>query len=227
MEERRVEIRERYNVSPDSQEQKDLELMQKANEALKHPFDEAYQLTDEEKERLDNMPPVTAYQQEMLECDEEEKQYLNKRRSAQIDVIVDRATVNATQKALLKVHPMVDAQVEAKKIMENALREMSSGLLQEGVDKIDEDMEEVRAEMAEDQEEALEKKIEQEKLKEEDAEREEAAQELEATLLSAEMQAVSGSQKAMDNLQANVKSLVQEQVMLDVDLKGLRVNQQI
>lgn len=230
VDERRAEIRQRYEIDPDSQEQKDLELIQKANAAKEHPFDPAYQLTEEEQERYDNLPPMTAYQQEMLECDEEEKKYRRERESAQIDAIVDKETVHATKKALLKVtakNSMVGAQADAKKIMEGALDEVVSGLVKEGVDKVDEDMKETQEEMAEDQKEALEKKIELEKMKEEEAAQEEARQELEATVLSAEMQAVSGTQKAVDNLQANIKSLVQDQVMLDVDMKGLRVNQQV
>lgn len=227
VDERREEIRQRYEVAPDSQEQKDLELMQKANAAKEHPFDEKYQLTEEEERRLAEMPPMTAYQQEMIECDEEEKMYRKNRNDAQIDVVVDRATVHATKKALLKVHPMVDARKEAEKMMESALEDLAVGLLQEGVENIDEKMQETEEEMLENQEEALEKKIEQEKLKEEEAAQEETEQEVQSIVLSAEMQAVSGTQRAVQNLQSNVKSLIQEQVMLEVDLKGLRMNQQI
>lgn len=230
VDERREEIQQRYGIDPDSQEQKDLELIQKANLAEEHPFDEAYQLTEEEQERYDNLPPLTAYQQEMLECDEEEKKYRRERETAQAEAIVDKETVHATQKALLKVtaqNSMVGAQADAKKMMESALDEVVSGLVKEGVDKVDENMKETQEEMAETQEEALKKKIELEKMKEEEAAQEEARQELETTVLSAEIQAVSGTQKAVDNLQANIKSLVQDQVMLDVDMKGLRVNQQV
>jgi len=229
VDERRAEIQQRYEIDPDSQEQKDLELMQKAKAAEEHPFNKEYQLTEEEQERYASLPPATAYQKEMLECDEEEKKYRKERVNAQREAIVDKETVNATKKALLKVtaeHTMVGAQDDAKKMMESALKDMVSGLMQEGVDKVDENQKEVQEEMAENQEEALEKKIELEKMKEEEAAQEEARQELEATVLSAEMQAVSGTQRAVENLQSNIKSLVQNQVMLDVDMKGLRVNQQ-
>lgn len=227
VDERRAEIMQRYEVNPDSQEQRDLELMQKANEAKEHPFNEDYQLTEEEEIRLANLPPKTAYQQEMLDCDEEEKMYRKDRLNAQKDGIVDRATVRATKKALLKVHPMADAQKDAKKMMENALKELASGLLQEGVDKIDEKTQEVEEKLEENQKEALEKKIEREKLKEEEAQREETQQELQTVVLSAETGEASGSQRAVDNLQSNIKCLVQEQVLLDVDLKGLRMNKQV
>lgn len=227
VDERRAEIMQRYEVDSDSQEQKDLELMQKANAAKEHPFDEDYQLTEEEENRLANLPSKTAYQQEMLDCDEEEKMYRKNRTNAQVDTIVDRATVRATKKALLKVHPMADAQKDAKKIMENALKDLAFGLLQEGVDKIDEKTQEMEEELEENREEALEKKIEREKLKEEEAQREETEQELQTVVLSAEAQAVSGSQRAVDNLKTNIESLVQDQILLDVDLKGLRMNKQV
>lgn len=230
VDERRAEIKERYEITPDSQEQKDLELMQKANEARNHPFDPEYQLTDEEQERYDNLPPVTAYQQEMLECDEEEKKYRSQREKAQREAVVDMATVHATEKALLKVtakNSMVGAQADAADMMKSALKDMVSSLMDEGVEKVDEDMQQVREDMEEGQAEALEKKIELEKMKEEDAEKEEVQQEMQNTVLSAQMQAVSGTQNAVENLQANIKSLVQDQIMLDVDMKGLRVDQQV
>ena len=221
VDDRRAEIQERYEIDPDSQEQKDLELMQKAREAQEHPFDPAYQLTAEEKERYNNLPPATAYQQEMLECDEEEKKYRGERQNAQIEAKIEKETVNATKKALLKVtakNSMVGAQKDAKAMIDNALKEMASELMQEGVDKVDEDMKETQENMAENQEEALEKKIELEKMKEEEAAQEESRQELEAIILSTEIQAASGTQKAVENLQANIKSLVQDQIMLDVDI---------
>lgn len=44
------QLRQQYNVAPDSQEQKDLELLQKKADAMRHP-DEVF-LTEEEKARL-------------------------------------------------------------------------------------------------------------------------------------------------------------------------------
>ena len=52
-------------------------------------------------------------------------------------------------------------------------------------------------------------------------------QELQETVFSAAMQMASGDQQATQNLQTNIKVLIQDQIVLDVDMKGLRVNQQV
>lgn len=227
LDERRAELMKEYEVAPDSQEQKDLELRQKANAAQKNPFDESLQLTPEEQQRLADMPPLTDYQEAMLLCDKEEEQLRDTINRNRQNIKVENATIQATEKALLKVHPMVEAMKDAKEIMENALKEQISDLFQEGVDKVDSDMAESREEMAEAQAEALEEKIEREKIKEEDAAKEERQQELQGAIFSATMQAVSNGQQASGNMQANIKSLIQDQIVLDVDLKGLRVDKQV
>ena len=227
VDERRNEIRKRYEIAPDSQEQKDLELVQKANAAIKDPFNKDLALTEEEEKRLREMPPLTDYQKEMLECDKEEEKYRNIIRDNRQNVVVENATIHATEKALLKVHPMVDAKKDAEAIIKDALQEQAGELLREGVNKVDEDVEEAQKEQFEAQEKELEEKIRREKMKEEEAEREKSNQELRETVFAATTQLASGSQQAILNLQTDIKALIQDQIVLDVDMKGLRVNEQV
>lgn len=227
IDERRGEIMKRYEIKPDSQEQKDLELLQKANAAKKDPFNKDLALTEEEKKRLSEMPPMTEYQREMLECDKEEEKYRNIIRDNRQNIIVENATIHATEKALLKVHPMVDAKKDAEAMIKDALKEQAGDLLQEGVNKVDEDVEEAQKEQFEAQEKALEEKIRREKMKEEEAEHEKSNQELQETVFTGATQMTSGSQQAILNLQTDVKTLIQDQIVLDVDMKGLRVNEQV
>lgn len=179
-------------------------------------------------ERYENEPDSQKKKElELLECDQLEEKYRDSISDNKKNIAIEGATIQATQKALLKVHPMVDAQKEADKIMKSAIREQISDFLQEGVDKLDEDAKERQEELAEAQEEALEKKIQREKLKKEEADSEEAAQELQETVFSVTMQTMSNGQQAIENLQENVKSLIQDQIVLDVDMKGLRVDKQV
>lgn len=224
---RRESLKETHNVDPDSQEQKDLELMQKAEKSGRDPFNPEYALTDEEKERLNSLTEKTMYQEDMLLCDLEEQQYRERIELAQKKIEESKATVYATEKALLKVHPMVDAMQDADKIMEAANKERIGSLYQEGVDQIEEKNAEAQTEMAENKEKALEEKIEREKMEAEEKEREEAEQEMENSILSVTMQAMSYGQKTGEAVQAEIKNLIQDQVLLDVDLKGLRVNEQV
>ena len=112
-------------------------------------------------------------------------------------------------------------------MIKDALKEQASDLLQEGVNKVDEDVEEAQKEQFEAQEKALEEKIRREKMKEEEAEREKSNQELQETVFTVATQMTSGSQQAILNLQTDVKTLIQDQIVLDVDMKGLRVNEQV
>lgn len=224
---RRENLKETYNVDPDSQEQKDLELMQKAEMWKKDPFNPEYALTEEEKEHLASITEKTMYQEDMLLCDQEEQQYKDRIELAQRRIEESKATVYATEKALLKVHPMVDAVQDADKIMKAANKERIGSLYQEGVDQIEEKNAETQTEMAENKEKALEEKIEREKMEAEEKKREEAEQEMENSILSVTMQAMSYGQQTGEAVQAEIKNLIQDQVLLDVDLKGLRVNEQI
>jgi len=223
----RAELMKQYEIDPNGQEQKDLELRQKANKAKENPFDSSLQLTEEEQQRFDELPPLTEYQEAMLVLDTREEQLRNMIKKDRQDITIENATVEATKKALLKVHPMVDAMKDAEKIMQNALKEQVGDLLQEGVDKINEDMAESKEEQAEAEAEALEEKIEREKMKEEEAREEASRQELQETVFAASSPGMSYDQQAINNLQTNIKSLIQDQIVLDVDLKGLRVDTQI
>lgn len=227
VQERRDDIKNRYQVDPDSQEQKDLELMQKAEKGQRDLFNPEYKLTDEEKERLNSLTEKTMYQEDMLLCDQEEQQYQSRISLAQGKIEESKATIYATEKALLKTHPMVDAMKDADKIMETANKERIGSLFNEGVDEIEEKNAETQKEIAENKEKALEEKIEREKMEAEEKEREEAEQEMEESVMAVTMQAMTYGQQTSEAVQANIKNLIQDQILLDVDLKGLRVDDQI
>lgn len=225
--ERREQLKQQYDIAPDSQEQRDLELMQKANAAKENPFDKSLQLTPEEEQRLAEMPPVTDYQEAMLLVDEEEKMYRGTIRDNQKEIVEANATVDATKKALLKTHPMVDAKKEADEIIKTALDEQIGALYQEGVEKIDKDMEELQEKIKEKQQKDLEEKIKREKLDKEEAEKERADKEAQEKALLTKEPVTTYNQQTSASVQNNVKSLIKNQIALDVDLKGLRFSKKI
>lgn len=224
---RRQSIIDTYQVDPDSQEQKDLELMQKSEKHQNDPLNPEYMLTDAEKEHLASIGDLTKYQEDMLLCDKEEEQHKNRIELSRRKIEESKATIYATERALLKTHPMVDAMKESEKIMEAANKEREDALYQQGVDEIDRKNAEAQTEMAENKEKALEEKIEREKMEAEEKKREEAEQEMEDTILSVTWQAMAYGQQTSENIQTNIKNLIQDQVLLDVDLKGLRVDDQV
>lgn len=231
LDERREALKEYLTEEPTEQELKDLELVRKAKAYEKDPEHNA-PLSQEERDAYENLPPLTDYQNAMLLSDEyrdEEREYRRLIQRDRSESVYQNAVNEATKQALLKVHPMADAKKEADAIMDNALQNMVSSLFAEGVDKIDKEKEERQEEIAKNREEALEEKLEREKRKAEDEEkRKELEAEVEAALLATTLEAVNyGGQTAMANLQSNVKSLIQDQIVLDVNLKGLKIDAEV
>lgn len=226
IEEQKKTLQERYGVEPGSQEEKDLDLLRKQREHTKNPFDEQYKLTDEEKEYLADYKP-TQYQQEMLMLDEAGREFGEKVSEGMRDMDVEEASIWATKKALLKVHPMVDAQGEAEDIMEAAINGLIDDLLEQMKDKLDEDTEEQQERIDEEKLEALEEKIRREELDKEQAEEEANREKMHESVFTATETAVNLSGQTIDSLQTDIKSLIQDQTFLDVDLKGLRVDKKL
>lgn len=179
---------------------------------------EQYEIDPDSQEQL---------QEQMRVLDKEEEVHRSALEEQRKEIIIENATIEATKKALLKVAPMLEVKEEAEAIMEEAVKSQISSLFEEGVDQIEENTIESQEKIAENQEKALEEKIEREKLKEKEAEKEELTQELQQTVFTAAMQNVNFGQQITQNMQSDIKSLIQEQTLLDVDLKGLRVNKQI
>lgn len=226
VEERKAVLQEQYGVEPDSQEQKDLELMQKAEQHVKNPFDEQYNLSEEEKEYLANLTP-TPYQQEMLLLDKAGKELKGSIADDMRDMTVETASIWATKKALLKVHPMTDAMDEADDIMEAARQELIGGLYDQMKDKLDADAEEQQERIDEEKLEALEEKIRREEMEQEEAKEEANRESMEESVFSSVEVQTTYSGMTIDDLQSDVKSLIQDQTFLDVDLKGLRVDKKL
>lgn len=150
-------LKEEYNITPDSQEYKDLELLRKQRDILSGESKE--QLTPEEKDRLANMGPVTEYQKDALENDEIKSEYTKQLRDSKSKIVSDLYTINLTKEARLKSAPMLDAEKEAEKILEEASKEVIGMLLDEAKDHIDEKTEEAKEKEAKEEE----KKKEEEK----------------------------------------------------------------
>ncbi|MCH5266842.1 MAG: hypothetical protein J1E62_00750 [Lachnospiraceae bacterium] len=224
--ERKKALQEQYGVASDSQEQKDLELMQKAENHKRYPLDEQYNLSEEEEEYLANLSK-TPYQEEILMLDASARELKNKISSDMRDMDVEEASIWATKKALLKVNPMKKAKDEADKIMEVARKELVGALWDQGRDKVDEEMEEEKERIDEEKLEALEEKIRLKEMEEDEAKEEASRTYMEDSVFSASKNIVLPSGQTIDNLQQDVKSLIQDQTFLDVDLKGLRVDKKL
>ena len=138
----RADLATEYKVDPDSQEAKELELLQKEVDAGQ-PNPKA-RLSMEEKEQLAQLHErgLTEYQGRSIELYKQQSFFggqIDEAKSAQAE---DTGVIHGIHKARLKQHDMVDSQKEAQQILADASDEIVTTVVGEAVDEIDDKREE-------------------------------------------------------------------------------------
>lgn len=240
---RKENLREGYGVEADSQEQKDLELLERMHRSTDSEF------TEEEQKRIEELKkgPLTEYQQKWLEIEGEERIFRNRAYDAELGVKIYSGAVTDMKLERLKYHKMTDAQNNAKKVMEQAGEDIQGMIVGEARDHVDETYEEQReeakekAEEKEQQEEKIELRKEQKELLEdrieearEDSDRAEAAQKKqerdareEAELLGDMADAGLNVAGANDTVKAEIKDMLNKLKLVEADIKGIEVDEEL
>lgn len=238
------QLREQYGVAEDSQEQKDLELMLKGYSA---------DLTEEERNRLDELAgkPLTEYQQRILDLEDSIDIYKAEIVEANKEIKELSDIIKGVRQERLKSHNMVDAQKEADEMLKDAAKEAAYGLMMEAKDHVEEEMEEQiekakeKAEKKEEQEEKLEEKKQEKEEKEEalegqreetrlarevrEEQRKEAREQAreQEDLLQEALPYASPSAIAPSKMKSEIKAMLQKMKLLEEDIKGAQVDDQI
>lgn len=245
---RKENLREGYGVEMDSQEQKDLELLERRYYPNNGEFAE-FDFTEEERERLKELEsePLTEYQRKCLEIDGEEQIFKIRAGNAESTLEAYNGAVRSIKQERLKHHEMTDAQNNAKKAMDEASKDIQGMIWEEAKDHVDETYEEQReeakekAEEKEAQEEKIELRKEQKELLEErieavqeDRNEAEAAQKRqerdardEAELLSDMADAGLNVAGANDAVKAEIKDMLNKLKLVEADIKGIEVDEEI
>lgn len=151
-------IQEGYGVSDDSQEQKDMDILSKAEtnpdaltdaekgrlkdlKLLIKAKDNPGLLTDKEQERLKDLNPLTDYQKEIIESNKMESFYNKKVKDANKQIESINQTIEAIGLSRLKSHPVLDAKKEAEDILKDTAKEVVGMLLNEAVENTDKKLE--------------------------------------------------------------------------------------
>lgn len=250
-------LREQYGVEADSQEQKDLELLEKEADMRRlGTGPDGVHLTEEEQNRLKELKdpitgeykvPLTEYQKRCLEIDSRQSVYEKRITAAQQQIEEGYASIRSIRIEQLKHHTMVDAQQNADEILEQAGKDAIGMLVDEAKDYVDDTYEEQR-------EEAKEKAEEKEEQEEKIEDRREEKEELEARINaeSAERHKAEEARKEqekkagedselMENMaeagmdvagsaaevQTEVKDMLRKMKLLDEDLKGAAVDEEL
>ncbi|MDE5940002.1 MAG: hypothetical protein K2H37_13095 [Lachnospiraceae bacterium] len=241
---KREGLRKQYDVDPESQEQKDLELLMRA--AV--PYDD-HSFTEEEEARLEELQgqPLTEYQERSLALYKDQRTFEMRAEQAEDYAGYLQSSLTDMKIERLKFHKMTDAQNNARKVMEQASKEIQGMLIEEAKDHVDETYEEKReeAEKKAEEKEAEEEKIELRKEQKElmearveearedshEAEEAQRAQEKdareEASFLKDMAEAgmdVAGSGAAV---KAEIKDILNKMKLIEADIKGIEVDEEI
>lgn len=211
--EKTQKLKEAYGIEDDSQEQKELELVIKAQKLEK--TGQLSSMSKEELERLQNMGPLTEYQEKALVYNAADD-YCNEQVDAIDREIMSRGRANYELKqGILKQNGMNDAKKEAGDIMKAASDDIIGMLMSEAKEHIDEEMEK----LIEAAKEAAEKKETEEAQKEKAEEKDKEQEKM--------IEDIQDSVEQQDSLKAEVGKILEEAKLLDEDMKGLVVSQEI
>lgn len=125
------ELKDNFGVEDDSEEQKNLELMEKKLKGTTP-------LTKEEQEQLKNMGPLTEYQEAALKYDSMAAVWQDRADEARDNAINESRTIEAIKLARLKTHPMYDAKKDAEEILKLVDDEIQQQITEDAKETIDE-----------------------------------------------------------------------------------------
>lgn len=219
IEEGRAALKDVYGVDEDSQEEKDLKLLEKEVKS-KLPGSDVH-LTKDEREAIAKIKEngLSEYQQRSIEMLEFETPYAVTAYEADEEIKVENQIISATNIERLKSHAMVDAQKQAETIMEEASKEIVGMIADEAKDHIDEENKErkEKAKAEAEKQEELEERI--------DAAREKRKENEELTedILEGVQEADSMS-KNVNAAQQEIKEMMSKMKLIEDDIKGAAVD---
>lgn len=231
LDEQQARYMEQYGITPDSQEQQDLELLRKRRNSMLPGSDII--LTQEEKERLVQIDEsgLTDYQKLSLQNDSYRAPFDKEIKEQQNIILEEQVIMREIGLERLKSHTMVDAMRQKDVQMEAANKDIIGMVLQDGRDKIDEDMEEVREEIADKKEEnqEQEERIEEIQRRADEAEQvnEERHKKQESDISELVTEHILELDSVKNEVTQQVDNMLHEMKLLQEDLKGSVVDMEV
>lgn len=229
LEEQKEMYKEAYGISDGSQEQKDLELLEKyQNNKMGASFDSFSEEEISRLKELQNMP-LTEYQKQVLELNSAKGQLcidIERKKSELIGITqAIQGAVNEQEKS----QDMLNAQEAADAIMAAASKDIIGMLKKEAMNHVDEALEEQK----EKAEEAKKEKEEQEERIEEAKENREEQQEMQQEIIEGNREADRIQQdfrmesKEVDYVaeaQKSIQRILKANSMINEDIKGIEID---
>lgn len=218
-ENRRLELRNQYGVTPDSQEERDLRLLEKELDSRRP--DSQVTLTEDDYSELERIREegLSEYQERSLEIRGYEGPAKDTIYHNKLEMQTETAIITQTELERLKSHALLDAQEQAEDIMDAAAKEIVGMLVDEAKEHIDDESEEI---IEDAKEKAKEKKELEEritKVRDEKKEKEEITEDILEGAAD-----VSRNTTELDNAQQEIKDMMSKMKLIEEDIKGAAVD---
>lgn len=215
-----AQAKEEYGVEDGSIEEQELQLRQKIYDAKTDP---SIKITEEEMQRYLELGEPSDYQKVSMELYKQAGEWEEKMADIKNKLAGNNSVIRDVKIERLKSHAMVDAMKAKEELLEAASKEAVRALLEESKEKIDEKAEEIQ-ETAEKREEKKEEEKERiEAAREDKTEAEAVAENNRKNARNLTEQAVK-SEDIVRDIQSEVQKILEEEKLLEEELKGLTVN---
>lgn len=237
------DLKDLYGIDENSQEYKDTLLLMKHQDCFSGVSNS--QLTEDEQKRYDEISknPLTEYQTRMLELNGTTGGYKKQMEKAKEEMIQDVSNINQIKLERLKSHGMVDAAGAAEDIMDAANKEIIGMIIGDAKDEIDKKAEESKEESQKTKQDKEEKEKQLEKQKQERAIQQAIATGDEEDIRKAQqierenkkqdintddvMKTMMGSSYDSSDVKSSLDDIKNSMNLLEADLKGIKVNQEV
>ncbi len=225
IEDGKLAIQKEYGIKQDSQEQKDMELIEKYQDYLSGSLEEEFSEEDIERLKQIQTKPRTEYQSRILSQNRaagELKYEIHRKTQMMIgiqDSIVDMKL------AQLKSQDMLNARNAADAVLKSSAKEVMGILVQDGVGQIDENMkeEQEKAKEAEEKKEEKEEKID--KAKERSRQERELLEKIaNADKFEADISTQQDMESSVEDAQKSIQKIIEKNSLVNEDLKGIEID---
>ena len=219
LEDGRDALRDLYSVDGNSQEEKDLQLLEQEVRS-KFPGSKV-NLSKEDKEAISKIKEngLSEYQQRSMEMLRNESPYMTTVYEAESGIAVENQIINATALERLKSNPMVDARNQANLVMDEASKEIVGTLFAETKDHIDEEAKDKEEEAKAEKEKQAELEAQIDASKEAKKEDEKVTEDI----LDG-VQEASTTVTDVNAAQQEIKDMMDKMKLIEDDIKGAAVD---
>lgn len=226
------ELKQSYGLTDESQEQKDLKLLEKRRDYWESDGDKP---TKEEWKRLEEIDKqgLTEYQQRSLDYDKQKSPYEKQIREASAVILEESAAIRSIKQSRLKSTAILDATTQADGVLESASKEVI-GMLKDEAQKITEEKqkeEEEKLEKRKEEKEEFEERLEEIREKNDQYEPETGNGTDSSTAANqsrpsgdAQTEQMVSLSTVKDEIQKELEKLMEEMQLTEEDLKGLEVD---